>query len=296
MGRVVVCGSANMDLIVSVRRFPRPGETVTEGSLARAPGGKGTNQAVAAARAGAGTALVASVGRDAFGDELVAFLEGEGIDVAGVRRSDAPTGIASIVVAGGENQIVVAPGANRELRPSDVKALELRSTDVLATQLEIPIETAHAFLSSGRACGATTILNAAPAGACPEALVADADVLVVNETELSGLVGRDAPADGIAAEARRLPARVVVVTLGARGALVVTEGGCDSLPAHRVDAVDPTGAGDCLVGSLAARLATGTGLRDALAYAVVAAAVVVQRPGAAPSMPTTAEVRALLLR
>jgi ribokinase len=274
VSEVVVVGSANMDVIAVAPRHPVVGETVLGTALRFAPGGKGANQAVAAARFGARTRMVGRVGRDAFGDSLVAFLDGEGIGGL-IRDADQPTGTALIVVdEQGENTIVVVPGANGAMTVADLGRLD---GDVLVAQFEIPLAVVEAAL---RATRATTVLNPAPALVCPQSLLEAADIVVVNETEAAALAGR-------------LPARkdqVVVTTLGAAGARV----GAMTVPGRAVAVVDTTGAGDCFVGALAAALAGGESIEGAVRVANVAASLSVQRFGAGPSMPTRAEVEALL--
>jgi ribokinase len=296
MGRVVVAGSINVDLVARSGRFPAPGETVPGSALDRHPGGKGANQAVAAARLGARTVLLGAVGDDPFGDEVLGFVAAAGVDVAGVARLEGlPTGAALIVVAAGENTIVVAPGANAAFAPGDLDLATFEPGDVVVTQLEIPVETAARALERGRGVGATTILNAAPAIPFAPETAALADVLVVNRIELAVLVGAAVDEDRVEAAAVAARARtdqVVVVTLGARGFVAIRDGPTIRGEGLPVTPVDPTGAGDCFVGALAARLAAGDGLDGALAYANVAASISVVRRGAGSSMPTAEEVEA----
>ena len=301
MRRVIVAGSVNMDLVVRVPRHPRPGETVLGDSFQTFPGGKGANQAVAAARLGAHAALVAMLGKDAFGESLDAFLRSEAIDASSLGRVELATGIGCIVVdAGSQNTIVVVPGANALLEPERVQAVSVAAGDVLVSQLEIPLPTVQAFLAYGRQQGATTLLNPSPAQTCPPALLRLADILVLNETEaafFAGIATLDpADIDAIVDAATTLRVRAdqwVVVTLGERGAVAVHGDRHHAIPARQVRAVDPTGAGDCFVGAVAARLAAGDEIVPALHYANVAASLCVQKPGAAPSLPYRAEVESV---
>ena len=301
MPRVYVAGSINMDLVARAPRHPQPGETIAGTQAATYPGGKGANQAVAAAKLGGETMLVGKVGTDAFGDQLCAFLRGQGVGLEYVQRSaDAATGVALIVVSdSGENAIVVVPGANALLDPADVDRVPIASGDVVLSQFEIPLATVEHFFRRARGRGATTILNPTPARVCPRDLLALADVVVLNELELACLLTSAplaaASVDAIAEAARRLRTyaeQVIVVTLGAGGAVAVAPDRQLEIPGHKVTAVDTTGAGDTFVGATAACLACGWPLERALGYANMAAAICVQRPGAGPSIPTAAEVAA----
>jgi ribokinase len=302
MGRVFVAGSINMDVVATAARHPKVGETVAGQAVHYFPGGKGANQAVAAAKVGASTALIGRLGTDAFGQQLRTFLAAQGVDLALVKdTSDIHTGTAVITVADADNTIVVVPGANALVSTEDVAVPVLAKGDVAVSQFEIPQATIAAFFKRARAAGATTILNPAPAIACSPELLELVDIMILNETELGFLTGTaladtDEPALFIEA-ARRLPAasgKTICVTLGKRGVLALVGGEPSLIAGRAVKAVDTTGAGDCFVGALAAQLANGKTIRDALEYANAAASICVQRMGAAPSMPTAAEVAALL--
>ena len=287
MSDVVVVGSANVDQVLSVPRIPAPGETVLSHGLATARGGKGQNQAVAAARAGASTAFIAALGADGFGELTRAGLVADGIDVTGVRTSDAPTGTALIAVdPQGENTIIVEAGANAllALTPDDVAAIG--AATVLALQLEIPLDTVVTAVAAIGDSG-TVVLNAAPIRDLPDDLLTVLDVLIVNEHEAAHL-GAARPGVDLTT---LVPA--VIVTLGAEGAVLYSRGGDDvRVPAPRVVPVDATGAGDTFCGAFCAALAEGRSLADALGFAVVAASLSVERPGAVPSIPTRAEIDA----
>jgi ribokinase len=280
---VCVVGSANLDLVATVDRLPLPGETVLGTTFAEHPGGKGLNQAVAAARAGgAGVAFVGAVGRDGAADILRGVLADEGIDVGGLRQVTVASGRALIGVDGAaENSIIVVPGANAEVTVGDVPRCA-----VLLVQLEVPLRAVAAALAAGRAAGATTVLNPAPAAELDAELLTMCDVVVPNEHEAMLLGGPH--------RLRQLGARAVVVTHGARGVTIHTAAGALDLPAFVVEAVDTTGAGDTFCGTLAARLAAGDDLALAARYASAAAALCTTGRGAVPSIPTVAEVRALL--
>jgi len=302
MGRIFVAGSINMDVVATADRHPRIGETVAGNAVLYFPGGKGANQAVAAAKLGAPTTLIGRLGKDAFGDQLKTFLTAQRVDLTFVRETtEVHTGTAIITVADADNTIVVVPGANASVTPADVEAAALASGDIAVSQFEIPLPAISTFFKRARAADATTILNPAPATAVGAEMLDLVDILILNESEL-GLLAQaelrdiDDPARFIAA-ARSLQMgkdKTVCVTLGKRGVLALVNGEPLIIPGRTVRAVDTTGAGDCFVGAVAAQLAGRKSIRDALDYANVAASICVQRMGAAPSMPSAAEVQAAL--
>ena len=269
---IAVVGSINLDLVARCERLPRPGETLTDATFERVPGGKGANQALAAARLGASVSLVGAVGRDPYAAEALALLEEGGVRLD-VDRVEEPTGVALIVVAeDGENQIVVAPGANGTVEvPSG-----LGESDAVLCQLEIPIDTVvKAARRASFFC-----LNAAPARPVPDSLLAEVDLLVVNRYELEG-IGRF---DGF-----------VALTLGAEGA-VLMEGEQEVARAAppAIEAVDGTGAGDAFTACLLVSLLEGRERGEALVRACAAGALAASRPGAQPSLPTAGEVDGIL--
>jgi ribokinase len=302
MGRVFVAGSINMDVVATADRHPRVGETVAGKQVLYFPGGKGANQAVAASRLGARTTLIGRLGKDSFGGELKAFLVDQGIDLGYLQETtEAHTGTAIITVADADNTIIVIPGANALVGADDVSVVPMLKGDVAVSQFEIPLPTIAAFFRRARAAGATTLLNPAPAQNMSGELLALVDILVLNETELGFLAGVELSDSDEAARiidvARKLQARedqTICVTLGKRGVLALTDGDATIIAGHAVEAVDTTGAGDCFVGALAAQLCEERAIRDALNYANAAASICVQRMGAAPSMPTAAEVAAII--
>ena len=302
MGRVYVAGSINMDVVATADRHPKVGETVAGKQVLYFPGGKGANQAVAASRLGARTTLIGRLGKDSFGTELRAFLAGQGIDLGYVQETaEAHTGTAIITVAAADNTIVVIPGSNALVGADDVSVVPLVKGDVAISQFEIPLPTIAAFFRRARAAEATTLLNPAPAQKFGRELLELVDILVLNETELGFLAGTELSDNDEAARiiqvARQLQARedqTICVTLGKRGVLALAGDQEFAVPGRVVKAVDTTGAGDCFVGALAAQLADEVPLRTALAFANAAASISVQRMGAGPSMPTAAEVAAVL--
>ncbi len=270
--KIEVVGSINLDLVARSERLPRPGETLTDATFGRIPGGKGANQALAAARLGAEVRLIGAVGEDPFADEALALLREGGVDLDAVRTVAEPTGVALIIVgADGENEIVVAPGANRA-----TEAGELGHADAVLCQLEIPVATVAAAGRQAR----FFCLNAAPARALPAEVLAEVDLLVVNRYELESV----GPYDGLTA-----------VTLGSEGA-VLLEGGNEVTRAEppSVDAVDGTGAGDAFSACLLVSVLEGRPPEEALRRACAAGALAASRPGAQPSLPTADEVDAIL--
>jgi len=316
MGDVLVLGSLMTDLVARAPRMPLPGESLLGDDFGTFIGGKGCNQAIAAARMGASVALIGAVGADAFGDAFFPLLEREQVDARHVARlAEAGTGVASILVLTelGQNAIVATPRANFALtREMVAPAFAGRATGgaraVFLTQCETSLESVEAGLRLARAHGMRTILNAAPIPRSPIAhLLLLADLLVVNETEASALAGMPvtSPADAPATAERLLtlgPAEVVI-TLGAQGCLWSraepvgpTTPRHTLMPAIAVKQVDATAAGDAFCGTLAAALAEGTAMPQALRLAGVAGALAATRMGAVPSLPTADEVRALLER
>ena len=288
---LVVIGAVNVDLVVRGVPLPSPGQTVTGGVFERHHGGKGGNQAVAAARALRGgpldgaVRLVGAVGDDDIGSDALEALRAEGVDVSpvGVARGTA-TGVALIVVDdNGENQIAVAPGANAAPTPSDVDAAldAIGSGSVVLASLEVPLDAVRRAAERCREASATFVLNPAPANAGAASLLPQVNVVTPNQGELDVLGG---DAESLAAAHEGLH---VVLTVGSRGAVI--DGGT-TVPAPQVDAVDATGAGDCLNGVLAAALLERRPLEEAVRRAVVAASVSVTRPGARGGMPTRDEI------
>ncbi|MFI9102074.1 ribokinase [Streptomyces fildesensis] len=312
--RLVVVGSLNMDLSVTVPRLPRPGETVSGADVVRGPGGKGGNQAVAAARLGARVRMIGLLGDDAHGVELRAALTAEGIDDSAVGTlPDTASGLALIVVQqDGENTITLSPGANHHLDEATLRSLTegavANRSDTVLLQLEVPLPTVLAAAREARAAGALTVLNAAPLpgpGPLPAELLRAVDVLIVNETEAAGLLGlpdgpsadldeEDADWTARAGRLRLLGPGTVVVTLGAAGAVAADARGGLTEPGFPADAVDTVGAGDAFCAQLAITLGLGRPLAESVRRACAAGAVAATRRGAQNALPTRAEVDSLL--
>jgi ribokinase len=300
--RVIVVGSVNEDLVATVDHLPAPGETVTGARFAQHHGGKGGNQAVAAARLGARTSCGGAVGADDHGKAARAALEADGVDVTELRTlPDQATGVALILVdATGENCIAVAGGANTALEPGHVREsfdrLGPAPGDIVLVGHEIPPATATEALRVARTAGATTLFNPAPAGGVGPATLAFADIVTPNEGEAAQLAGHDGEPGGLGVELRAAMAGRghVLITLGARGALLVGQEGAQSIPAPAVNVVDTVGAGDTFNAALAAGLAAGLPVHDAARRAVAAATLSVTQAGAREGMPTADELDAFL--
>jgi ribokinase len=299
---ITVVGSLNMDLFIDVAQLPAPGETVVGKNFRRSPGGKGANQASAIARLGHPVAMIGAVGRDAFGEELIETLAGQGVRVEAIARRDGvATGTALIVLdAAGQNQIVIAPGANGTLAAADIGgcAALLRQSRAVIAQLEIPLAATEAALRAAREAGAVAVLNPAPFVPGCDALLPICDWLLPNETEASKLAGFEVrDLNSAARAARRLREAScglnVLVTLGSAGAWLDTEDFSGHVPALVVEAIDTVGAGDTFVGAFVTRLVEGAAPLEAARFASAAAAISVTRRGA-QSGPSRAEADAFL--
>ena len=298
--QVTVVGSYATGLTMKVQRLPCTGETLLGTGYRVDYGGKGSNQAVGSARLGARVNFIARIGKDAFGEMALRLYRDEGIDVAHVKQTDgAPTGVGFIMVeaASGNNCIVIDPGANELLTADDISGCSaaFESTSVVLTQLEIPVAAAEAALRLGRAGGAITILNPAPVRPLPPSILQLVDVLTPNQSEAKVLTSRSPDAiiepEELARELIRSGVKQIVMTLGERGALIVTPTSSTHVPAVPMSAVDTTGAGDAFNAGLATALASGASLEAAVQFAVVTGGLAVTKEGVIPSLPSCDEVR-----
>jgi ribokinase len=297
---VCVVGSFMVDMVVRAPRRPDRGETVIGWSCDTFLGGKGFNQAIAAARADARTSMVGALGDDVHGQQFLGMLDAEHIDTAGIRvAGDVGTGIAFPVVEdSGENSIIVVPQANDRLTVNDINRLGglIGRATVTLLQLELPADVIVAAAQVARRGGSTVVLNPAPAVVDPQRFAGLVDIIVPNESELALL--SEPGATEMPAAAARLSAvtgaHTIVVTLGERGAYVWSRDGEFARPGHEVNTIDTVGAGDAFCGGLAARLAAGAPLDEAVRYANSAGALSTTRAGAGPSMPSREAVEALL--
>ena len=300
---VVVIGSLNADLVVKSPRFPQPGETISGGDLQIIPGGKGANQAVAAARQGVKTAMVGRVGSDGFGPFLVENLNANQVDTTHVLADDSATGTAIIVVdAKGQNSIVLSPGANGKVSSNDVDSAP--DAKVLLLQFEIPMEVVLHAAKRYKGKGTTVILNPAPAREILPELLANVDILIPNESELSLLTGMNvndaASAETAAKEILKQGVKTVIVTLGGKGALAVSGTQVSGtqvtkVDTYKVDVVDTTAAGDAFIGGFASALLSGKSFEDSVRHGCACGALATTKFGAQPSLPTKEEVNTFIL-
>lgn len=291
---ITVLGSTNLDLIGTVSRIPKPGETVPGDRFSMAAGGKGANQALAARRAGAEVRMFAAAGTDSFADEALKLLRADGVDLSQVRIVEGPTGIAMIFVdTAGENVIAILPGANGTMSAADADAaLEgLGIGSVLMLQQEIPQAATERALELAKARGVVSILNTAPFLPTTKAVAERASIVIANETEFQLLTGAGLDRlDAAMADWAKAQNQTVIVTLGGDGARAATPEGSFAVPALKVEPVDTVGAGDTFCGYLAAGLDRGLGLEEAMRRAAVAASLACLKPGAQPAVPFAHEV------
>ena len=297
--RIAIVGSYATGLVMKVAKIPVRGETVLGSGYRVDFGGKGSNQAVGCARLGAETSFIAKLGQDNFAKMALDLYRAEGIDTSYIRRTNrAPTGVGFIMVEAdsGHNSIVLDPGANDLLEAEEVTASTsaMENAAVVMTQLEIPVEAAEAAMALGRKSGAITVLNPAPVRLLPPSVFQNTDVLTPNETEAKVLVGLAPDAavqpEQLATELVKQGAKQVVITLGERGALVVTASSSTLIPAFRMQVVDTTGAGDAFNAGLATALSAGIALESAVRFAVIVAGLAVTKEGVIPALPRRADV------
>ena len=298
--KVVVVGSFNMDLVVQAERRPQTGETLMGEEFGMFIGGKGSNQAIAAARLGANVTMIGRLGTDLFGDTLMAAHAAAGICTDYITRdTEVGTGVASILIdADGDNSIVLVPQANMRLSVEDIERASesIAAADVLLLQLEVPIAASQRAAEIAKSNGATVVLNPAPAQELPDDFLAQVDILTPNEVETESLSGVRVSTVTDAERAAKVlldkGLSAVILTLGEQGALLLTPNLTQQAPSYLVEVVDTTAAGDAFCGALATALARGENFVDAVAFANAAGALAVTVLGAAPSMPTAAQVEA----
>lgn len=300
--RIVVLGSINMDLVLECAKLPQPGETVIGLTSREVPGGKGANQAVGAARLGADVAMIGRVGSDSFAERLVANLLKENVETSEIIRcADCASGVAMVAVEqGGENSIIVVPGANGNIDREDVLARTdvIRSANLLVMQLEIPVETILATLKLAKALGIKTLLNPAPMPKDPNPRLWEVDLLCPNQTEAAMMLQRKIETLDDARQAipelLRKGAQHAIITMGSQGAVVGGDGEVHWIEPFPVQAVDTTAAGDAFVAAVAVKWSEGSSLREAAEFGCAAGALKATRWGAQPGMPRRSEVEELV--
>lgn len=297
---IYVLGSINMDMVARVPHMPVGGETLTADKYYVNPGGKGANQAVAIAKLGGKVAMIGKVGSDETGDALKNNLKAMGVDESMVTRADVPSGIAMIIVEGGENRIILYKGANHSVTKADVDEglKNAKPGDALVMQLEIPLETVTYAAAVAKQKGMLVLLNPAPAVPLGEELLKNVDIIAPNETETEILTGVGLDSDvHIALAVKKLyqlGVKRVIITMGSRGSIVAEGQTITPVEPRKVKAVDTTSAGDTFVGATVLRYLDGDTLEDAARFASVASSITVTREGAAQSIPTLEEVKKVI--
>jgi ribokinase len=296
---ITVLGSINMDLIATVTRLPKPGETVAGDTFVTAPGGKGANQALAAKRAGAAVAMVGACGEDEFAVPALTYLRYDGVDLGRVKSASTATGVALIFVGDdGENVIAIVAGANAKVSAEDAKSAvaAMNRGDILMLQMEIPPAAIEAGLRAAKEKGVTTVVNIAPLTADARRLAQLADIVIANETEFELFAGTN-DLDTRTREAEMLKInkdsrQTIIVTLGADGVVAARDGRIVRAAGLKIDPVDTVGAGDTFCGYFTAGLDRGLGFDTALKRAAIAGSLACMKPGAQPSIPFAADVDA----
>lgn len=297
---IYVLGSINMDMVARVPHMPVGGETLTADKYYVNPGGKGANQAVAIAKLGGKVAMIGKVGSDETGDALKNNLKAMGVDESMVTRAEVPSGIAMIIVEGGENRIILYKGANHSVTKADVDEglKNAKPGDALVMQLEIPLETVTYAAAVAKQKGMLVLLNPAPAVPLGEELLKNVDIIAPNETETEILTGVGLDSDvHIALAVKKLyqlGVKRVIITMGSRGSIVAEGQTITPVEPRKVKAVDTTSAGDTFVGATVLRYLDGDTLEDAARFASVASSITVTREGAAQSIPTLEEVKKVI--
>jgi ribokinase len=300
--KITVVGSSNTDLVAKVPKLPAPGETVMGSEFIIAPGGKGANQAVAVARIGGDVTFVAKLGMDDYGEQALKNFKKDGINTSFVfREPDVSSGVALIFVdKTGENMLVPIPGANGRLSPDDIDKARsaIENADILVVQLEVPLEAVERAVAIAHKSGVPVVLNPAPGRKLDTSLIEKVSYLTPNETEAEILTDIKVTDDTTAQKAGKklldIGSKTVIITMGKRGAMLITQDGSELVPAFVVESVDATAAGDAFNGGLAYAIASGKDLREAIKFGNAVGALTVTKMGAQPSMPTRDELNKFL--
>lgn len=296
MKKVVVVGSINMDLVTRCKRAPKGGETLFGEEFSQVPGGKGANQAVAIGKLGTNVIMLGKIGKDSFGKDMLASMEKNGVNIQHIEEGEKATGIAKIIVEeSGQNRILVVAGVNSEVDKEyvDRHLAAIKESDIVVTQLEIPIETVEYTLKKAKEFGKITILNPAPARELSDEIIKNSDFIIPNESELALITGMAVETEEEIKKAGKklldMGVKNLIITLGSKGSLHLNRDKCEFHSAYKVKAIDTTAAGDSFIGGVVREL-NGDNISEAIEFGTKVSAIAVTKKGAQTSIPTIEEV------
>lgn len=296
MKKVVVVGSINMDLVTRCKRAPKGGETLFGEEFSQVPGGKGANQAVAIGKLGTNVIMLGKIGKDSFGKDMLASMEKNGVNIQHIEEGEKATGIAKIIVEeSGQNRILVVAGANSEVDKEyvDRHLAAIKESDIVVTQLEIPIETVEYTLKKAKEFGKITILNPAPARELSDEIIKNSDFIIPNESELALITGMAVETEEEIKKAGKklldMGVKNLIITLGSKGSLHLNRDKCEFHSAYKVKAIDTTAAGDSFIGGVVREL-NGDNISEAIEFGTKVSAIAVTKKGAQTSIPIIEEV------
>ena len=296
MKKVVVVGSINMDLVTRCKRAPKGGETLFGEEFSQVSGGKGANQAVAIGKLGTNVIMLGKIGKDSFGKDMLVSMEKNGVNIQHIEEGEKATGIAKIIVEeSGQNRILVVAGANSEVDKEyvDRHLAAIKESDIVVTQLEIPIETVEYTLKKAKEFGKITILNPAPARELSDEIIKNSDFIIPNESELALITGMAVETEEEIKKAGKklldMGVKNLIITLGSKGSLHLNRDKCEFHSAYKVKAIDTTAAGDSFIGGVVREL-NGDNISEAIEFGTKVSAIAVTKKGAQTSIPTIEEV------
>lgn len=297
MKKVVVVGSINMDLVTRCKRAPKGGETLFGEEFSQVPGGKGANQAVAIGKLGTNVIMLGKIGKDSFGKDMLASMEKNGVNIQHIEEGEKATGIAKIIVEeSGQNRILVVAGANSEVDKEyvDRHLAAIKESDIVVTQLEIPIETVEYTLKKAKEFGKITILNPAPARELSDEIIKNSDFIIPNESELALITGMAVETEEeikkVGKKLLDMGVKNLIITLGSKGSLHLNRDKCEFHSAYKVKVIDTTAAGDSFIGGVVREL-NGDNISEAIEFGTKVSAIAVTKKGAQTSIPTIEEVK-----
>lgn len=297
MKKVVVVGSINMDLVTRCKRAPKGGETLFGEEFSQVPGGKGANQAVAIGKLGTNVIMLGKIGKDSFGKDMLASMEKNGVNIQHIEEGEKATGIAKIIVEeSGQNRILVVAGANSEVDKEyvDRHLAAIKESDIVVTQLEIPIETVEYTLKKAKEFGKITILNPAPARELSDEIIKNSDFIIPNESELALITGMAVETEEEIKKAGKklldMGVKNLIITLGSKGSLHLNRDKCEFHSAYKVKAIDTTAAGDSFIGGVVREL-NGDNISEVIEFGTKVSAIAVTKKGAQTSIPTIEEIK-----